>query len=88
MPLSLSGPNAAPLLEQENAAGQSSQQSITQQVSPPGLEFKDGAAETAAAGLTQDPIDALKASVTDQTQAAADLLAQWLEQDDVVTENG
>jgi len=88
MPLSLSGPNAAPLLEQENAAGQSAQQSITQQVSPPGLEFKDGAAETAAAGLTQDPIDALKASVTDQTQAAADLLAQWLEQDDVVTENG
>ena len=36
----------------------------------------------------EDPIDLLKSTVTEQTQAAADLLAQWLEQDDLAAENG
>ena len=55
----------------------------------------DGNAETglslgADLGLAgpEDPIDLLKSTVTEQTQAAADLLAQWLEQDDLAAENG
>jgi len=36
----------------------------------------------------EDPIDLLKSTVTEQTEAAADLLAQWLEQDELAAENG
>jgi len=34
-----------------------------------------------ANALANDPVESLKAAVTDQTQEAADLLAFWLEQD-------
>ena len=40
------------------------------------------------AATSEDPIDLLKSTVTEQTQAAADLLAQWLEQDELAAENG
>ena len=38
--------------------------------------------------LTPDPIEMLKTSVSDHSQAAADLLAQWLEQDEAAAEHG
>ena len=87
MPLSLSGPNGAPLLGQDNMPGQSLQP-IIPQTNPLGLEFNTANFDAETADAPQDPIDLLKASVTDQTQAAADLLAQWLEQDEVAAENG
>ena len=47
-----------------------------------------GIADFSNADVPEDPIDLLKTTVSDQTQAAADLLAQWLEQDEAALENG
>lgn len=92
MPLSFSGP--APSLEQNSRGAleaNNSQFPALTSMAPLGLPY-DGDIKTGnslgGASASNDPIDLLKSTVTDQTQAAADLLAQWLEQDDVVAENG
>ncbi len=89
MPLSLSGGGGLEGFgEAQNALGQDSPQNLGQDSAPLGLPFVGEMQTVANLGAPEDPIDLLKASVTDQTQAAADLLAQWLEQDDRVAENG
>lgn len=88
-PLSLSGPSANDGLSLESQT-------------PPKIGTNDALAlpydgneekgltvgENINAATSEDPIDLLKSTVTEQTQAAADLLAQWLEQDELAAENG
>jgi len=89
MPLSISGPDANDGLSLD-------MQSLPTLGGndPLALPF-DGGGETGAAMGSdlgamgaEDPIDLLKSTVTEQTEAAADLLAQWLEQDELAAENG
>jgi len=89
MPLSISGPDANDGLSLD-------MQSLPTlgDNDPLALPYDGGGQTGAAMGSdlgtmgAEDPIDLLKSTVTEQTEAAADLLAQWLEQDELAAENG
>ena len=89
MPLSISGPDA------NDGLNLDMQSLPTLSGNDPLALPYDGGGETGAAMGSdtgamgaEDPIDLLKSTVTEQTEAAADLLAQWLEQDELAAENG
>lgn len=86
-PLSLSGPDT------QNTPGGGMDMASNPALAlsePMALPF-DGPmamADFSNSNAPEDPIDLLKSTVSDQTQAAADLLAQWLDQDAEAINNG